>query len=269
MISEKEKTLLNRVKPYDVEHLYKYRSLDSRGLESIFCQNTIWLSDPLAFNDPFDCKPKIVTHKSQFKRYQFYKSLISRRFPHFTKKQIKGELKNNPMFHKIKTHEYLNETFVKFIKGFGIYCLSEVPDDILMWSHYSDSHKGICLQFSANIKLSIFWEAYKVKYQEDYPSVNIMDIGEYEQFFNLFATKSNHWKYEQERRIIKTPDEGGSNSYHWNSDLLTGVILGAKITKKGQETVNEWISKSPSPINVYRARINESSYKLDIQGINC
>jgi hypothetical protein len=26
----------------------------------------------------------------------------------------------------------------------GVMCISEVPDDILMWSHYADCHKGVC-----------------------------------------------------------------------------------------------------------------------------
>jgi hypothetical protein len=29
----------------------------------------------------------------------------------------------------------------------GIYCVSTNYDDVLMWSHYADSHKGICLEF--------------------------------------------------------------------------------------------------------------------------
>lgn len=269
MTTEDERRLLDRVKPYEVNYLYKYRSLDSRGLEEIFSQNQIYLSDPLAFNDPFDCRPKIVTHKSRFKRNQFYRSIIERKFPRYRKDQIKKELKNNPMFRKIKTHEYLQESFLIFIRGFGLYCLSEIPDDILMWAHYSDSHKGICLQFNANIERTLFWEAYKVTYQNNYPSVNIMNLGEYDQFFNLFATKSNHWKYEKERRIIKTPDEGGPKLYGFHPELLTGVILGAKISAEAQKEVNKWISNSKTPINVYKATINKSLYKLDIKGINC
>ncbi|PTN32677.1 DUF2971 domain-containing protein [Desulfonatronum sp. SC1] len=268
MTIDKDKLLLNRVKPFEVDYLYKYRTIGSRWLELVFSESKIWLSNPLAFNDPFDCMPKVVIHKNHYKREQFYKMLVKSRFPNYTKAQIKRELKN-PVFRRISTHAYLDEIFKKFLKDFGIYCLSEVPDDILMWSHYSDSHKGICLQFKAKTDLTIFWEAYKVKYQDDYPEVNIMDLGNYDQFFNLFATKSNHWKYEQERRIIKTPDEGGSNTYHFEPDLLAGVILGAKITEREQQIVNEWISKSSTPINVYRAKINENSYKLDIPGVNC
>ena len=29
----------------------------------------------------------------------------------------------------------------------GVCCFSEKKDDILMWSHYADGHKGFCLEF--------------------------------------------------------------------------------------------------------------------------
>jgi hypothetical protein len=31
----------------------------------------------------------------------------------------------------------------------GIYCLSEIVDSTLMWSHYADSHRGICVVLEA------------------------------------------------------------------------------------------------------------------------
>jgi hypothetical protein len=264
------KALLERIKPYQVEYLYKYRSLNSRGLEDIFSKNEVYLSDPTAFNDPFDCKPLLVTYTNDFKIKQFYQSLVRHRFPNATKDQIKRELKNNPQFRKIRTQEYLeNELFPNFIKGFGVYCLSEVPDDILMWSHYSDSHKGICLQFMATIELTIFWESYKVTYQEKYPEVNVMNLGDYPQFFNFFATKSNHWEYEKEWRIIKTPHEGGAGIYTFQPELLTGVIIGAKISPGDEKAINDWVSKRKTPIRIFKAQMNRKSYRLDIEGINC
>ena len=36
------------------------------------------------------------------------------------------------------------------INNIGIFSLSKVPDNILMWSHYADSHKGIVLEFDSN-----------------------------------------------------------------------------------------------------------------------
>lgn len=263
------KKILEKIRPYEVPYLYKYRSMDSIGLERIISHNEIYLSDPTVFNDPFDCKPRIVKHKSEFKRNNFYKSIVKQKFPHATKEQIKKEIKKNPQFRRIKTQEYLENFFYKFLKGFGLYCLSEVPDDILMWSHYSASHKGICLQFKADVERTLFWEAFKVTYQEEYPTVNIMNIGDIDQFSNLFTTKSDHWKYEQERRILKAPEEGGAQIYSFQPELLTGIILGAKISDRNEKIINDWISKNKTPINIYRANMNNRSYKIDIREINC
>jgi Protein of unknown function (DUF2971) len=264
---KKWEKLLKRVQPGECKFLYKYRSINSKGLERIFSHNELYHSDPTTFNDPFDCRPLITTHRNDFKRNEFYKSIAKQQFPNANKKQIKNEVKKNPSFKKLKLPVFLENCFIKFLKDYGLYCLSEIPDNILMWSHYSDSHKGVCLQFKADKERTIFWEAFKVTYQEEYPKVNIMDMGNKTQFFDLFATKSNSWEYEQERRIIKSPDEGGSKVYSFQPELLTGVILGAKMSKEDEETINKWVSKNQTPIPIYKATINKKSYTIDIKGI--
>lgn len=258
-----------RAQPYDVNLLYKYRQIDSRGLERTFTHNEIFLPDPTFFNDPFDCRPSITTHKSKSKKKEYYESIIKRRLPNATKKEVKNTLKKNLLSKTLENRIHLEERLLKFKKSFGIYCLSEISDDILMWAHYSDSHRGICLQFDATKELSIFCEAYKITYQEKYPIVNIMDIGNLDQFLNLFATKSKHWEYEKERRAIKDPGGGGSKTYTFDPELLTGVILGAKISPEYEKIVLKWISQRKTPTEIYRARINNNYYCIDIKGINC
>ena len=263
------KYVLDRTRPYEVDFLYKYREINSKGLKETITNGEIFFSDPTNFNDPFDCKPKIRIYNSEYKRNKYYKELIKSKRPHLTPHEIKKELKTNPYLKKLRNASYINEMAVKLIKSYGIYCLTEVPDDILMWSHYSDSHTGICLQFNATEELSIFWEAYMVTYQEKYPEVNMMEIGKYKQFFNLFATKSQHWKYEKERRVIKDENDGGSKIYTFNTKLLTGIILGAKISQQDEDTVLNWVNKKSTPTAIYRATINNDAYKLDIKGVNC
>jgi hypothetical protein len=257
VIEQDEQRVLERVRPYEVDFLYKYRSMSSQGLERIFSHNEIFLTDPTTFNDPFDCKPFIVTHTSAYKRKKFYETLVKHRFPNATKKEIKQEVRRNPRFKKIKQQQNLEELYNKFLKRFGLYCLTEVPDDILMWSHYADSHKGICLQFRANEVPTLFWEAFKVTYQEDYPIVNIMDMGNWEQFFNALATKSKHWEYEKERRIIKTEDEGGPGVYTFSPKLLTGVILGVHISESDKKLISKWVSSHETPVKVLQANLNK------------
>ena len=219
------KYVLDRTRSYEVDYLYKYREINSKGLESTITNGEIFFPDPTRFNDPFDCKPKVGVHNSEYKRNKYYKELIKSKRPHLTSHQIKKEIRSNPLIKKLRNAKYLDELVLKLIKSYGIYCLTEVPDDILMWSHYSASHTGVCLQFNAKEELSVFWEAYMVTYQEKYPEVNVMEIGEYKQFFNLFATKSQHWEYERERRVIRDENDGGSKIYTFDTILSPLVII--------------------------------------------
>lgn len=45
---------------------------------------------------------------------------------------------------EIRTENYY---FNKIQKEIGVYCLTTVPDSILMWSHYANNHKGVCLEY--------------------------------------------------------------------------------------------------------------------------
>jgi len=38
-----------------------------------------------------------------------------------------------------------------------VYCLSEIVDSVLMWSHYADSHRGICVVLKAEERGEPWW----------------------------------------------------------------------------------------------------------------
>jgi hypothetical protein len=168
---------------------------------------------------------------------------------------------------KLLNCENLEKAYEEFLKGTGVYCLSEKNDDILMWSHYSNGHKGLCIEFDASQDETFFWEATKIVYQEEYPIVNIMEIGKPEEFRKALLTKSNHWEYEQEWRILRFEREGGPGGHNFPPKLLTGIILGALIEEQDKNKILHWISVYPNKINVYQATINRTKYQLDIKQI--
>lgn len=140
-------------------------------------------------------------------------------------------------------------------------------DDILMWSHYTDGHKGLCLEFDPTKEITLFGQALKVRYSYDYPSVNIINIGEPEEFRKALLTKSKHWEYEQEWRIVKPKDEGGQGIHRFQPELLTGVILGALISPEDKDKVLNWVKNYPTNITLYQAKISRTKYQLDIEPI--
>lgn len=262
---EEIKELLPFIRPYPLTHLYRYRSMESKEIGEIFGHRKIYLSNPTIFNDPFECKPNLTIH-SRLKREFYLKQLAKDQYPNADKKTIKKQVSRAKR--KLLTGEGLIErVYEKAIRKFGIYCLSEKNDDILMWSHYSDGHKGMCIEYDASQEGTLFSEAFKVIYQENYPIVNVMDIGKPKEFSKAFLTKSIHWEYEQEWRILKTPEEGGPGFYSFPPELLTGLILGALIPENDRTKILNWISAYPSKINVYQAKISRTKYQLDIEPI--
>lgn len=64
----------------------------------------------------------------------------------------------------------INKYYKKTIDSAGIGAFTIKCDNILMWSHYADNHKGICLEFDFN-KDPLFCQDpfWKVNYRNKYP----------------------------------------------------------------------------------------------------
>ena len=128
--------------------------------------------------------------------------------------------------HRMKSEDrrtFLTTMRQRLNDSFGILSLSAVPDDILMWSHYADSHKGFALELDATdafFDQRIFPSdplrcVRPVSYEHERPPRGLFeqrywfrsketattDLEEYMAGV-LLLTKSSHWSYEQEWRMI-------------------------------------------------------------------
>ena len=100
----------------------------------------------------------------------------------------------------------LSRSVQRVIAERRIYCLSPHPENILMWSHYADNHRGICLAFNTDIQL--FGSALEVQYVQDCPCVNPNMLTP-DAVIAAILTKSDVWRYENEFRILGIPDAEG------------------------------------------------------------
>ena len=226
---------------------------------------------PLDFNDPFECRAQLTFLMSRLQREIFLRKGARKRFPSDDKntrqrkiKQARIRLMSNPEFYK--------STYEDFLRTTGLYCLSEKNDDILMWSHYSNGHRGLCIEFDALLdgalsKMMLFGQAIKVNYSQVQPILNVFNIGQPQEYQKALLTKSNHWEYEREWRVIKIQNEEGPGLRAFHPASLTGVIFGALISPEDKHKVMAWITSYPSRITLYQAKINETRYELDIEQI--
>jgi Protein of unknown function (DUF2971) len=157
--------------------LYKYRALGGDNferLESIFINNYLWSGSPLEFNDPFDCFPAIDTTGSAQEILAWTRRNVDRNFKGVSRQQRRANARN--LANSIGKdgglggggsndggHEAWKQTLAKM----GVVSLTAKPDDLLMWGHYADSHRGVCLEFDSS--LLPFNLARRVQYVEERP----------------------------------------------------------------------------------------------------
>lgn len=255
-------------------YLYRYRSLDgaskARVRDSIL--NSIhYFSSPKAFNDPFDCRPVFQFNATKAEIIKYYEGVIARQAPHLSREQRRTEARTRMADPRIdprnpKNLENFYQLYDQMVTSkIGVLCLSACSNDILMWSHYANSHRGICLQFYA--QGNTFETSQPVRYKEMRPAVNPVSQSHDEMLDHAIFTKADHWKYEQEWRLIQYKKQG-AGIYSTPSEALVGVILGAQILDEDKRDVLDWISARAQPTKVYQAKVSLTRFALKIDEIH-
>lgn len=169
--------------------LYKYQSpLASLDTLSRFFEhlktNTLSLSAPSVFNDPFDCQ--------------------------FSYPPAFGE-------------ETFGEVYTLIDSVFRIGSLTEQPDNLLMWAHYAGAYRGVCIEYDfsnfseEHTKCSLI----PVSYQTARPSLpkKLLTPSHQEptdedlkRLSEALFIKSECWQYEFEWRLLKAIDGESANS---------------------------------------------------------
>ena len=254
--------LLEKIRPKTCDNLYKYRSVN-KCLKRIIFDQEIYFASPTEFNDPFDCYPRITYYRDHSKQHKFFLNELIREQPDKAVPEL-DKIARLMIDSSYWADESIRDNFHKTVQNYGIFSMAQKNDNLLMWSHYADSHKGVCLEFDSRDTSNVFGEAIMVQYQKEYPKVNVMALGNFRDTINAFGVKSADWKYEKEWRIIRAQVFGGRGIYKFEPDQLVGVILGAKICPRQEEKVLSWVAKYPRQLKVYRAKINSRKYKVDI-----
>jgi len=148
---------------------------------------------------------------------------------------------------------------------FGLICFAESWSNPVMWSHYADKHRGVCLGFDVPDKYLI-----KVKYINSRLAIEF-DDNEQENINSdfvqkLFSTKFSDWEYEKEWRMFigldETDPDSGLYFYNFNSDmLLKEVILGSRC-QTTTDSIKTILSGSEHNISIIKSRLAFKSFSV-------
>ncbi len=226
--------------------LYRYRSLNCQTIETL-CTDQLYFSSPADFNDPMDCRPSVKEDSDKDSLKKILIELVSRRVKQETLDALsKANLKHKEgaegyaeklsigaaqyeIEHALhlahmeldEGHEYdvgeaESSCLISFIETellkryeHGVCCFSSVDDCLLLWSHYGDEHRGICIGYESDNEIDK--NLMKVEYGAKHEVLTsyILDVllsNDKDKQLKLdravLCYKAPSWKYEKEWRMI-------------------------------------------------------------------
>jgi hypothetical protein len=238
--------------------LYKYRLIDD-FTKDIILNRRVYFCAPADFNDPFDCKMPLDFSATDTELQEWVTKVGSNLPVRVATMMSKGKAGLTPVF-----FEQLKQKYVQRLsRESSVFCVSEQRDDILMFAHYANGHKGCCLEFDFTTD-ALLRRAEQVAYQQNYPDLNYFRLhgDEKEMGRRLILTKASRWQYEKEWRAIRYRVGAGLHSI--KPSCLTGIIFGANASAADRAKVRQWVSKRGVPLKFYEAKVDSGAFKLNI-----
>ena len=178
--------------------LYKYGYLNKYS-EELFVKPQVWFSSPGELNDPFECRPWYTLEGSPEQRDDAARKMLQRQHPDLTPDMVAAEATRLVLEGRdrdLQVQKSTREVPTRWLSNVGLFCLSSVRDNILMWSHYADQHRGYCIEFSSTDDAYMFSAAEPVSYSPEYPVVELFNTSSDEQVQLTFLRKYDGWAYE-------------------------------------------------------------------------
>ena len=245
-----------------------------------------------SFNDPFefiftpkddytDEEIRIIAQK-RLKSPEFWNA-VSEVAPRIDPKFIESQMSNPEVLSEVNKgmlasdEKFLESRFERADSIMRLICLSkaeEPENEILMWSHYGNAHKGWRLGFDFPVSgpkhelIDMKYEANRVAF--GYTGDD--DDGVLAQAFTAAnRTKSLAWKYEQECRLFslkrvlseeELPTGERGCFFPFEADELKRVDLGMNSDLEVDQQIIDLVVSDFAGVEIYKARKDKSRYAV-------
>ncbi|RYE12545.1 MAG: DUF2971 domain-containing protein, partial [Sphingobacteriaceae bacterium] len=158
----------------------------------------------------------------------------------------------------------------------GISCFSRNHDNMLMWAHYADSQRGICIGYNLLLlyiclrELSTESMVVPVEYKEKLEPINYWKHSR-KAIIGWLNTKSKIWEYEQEIRImINFLEFDSSQKYiaEIPQACCNSIYLGTNITSENQEKILNLVRDNYPDVQVFKIKPDEENFQLNSYKVN-
>jgi Protein of unknown function (DUF2971) len=146
----------------------------------------------------------------------------------------------------------------------GVVCFSRTWSNPVIWAHYADQHRGLCLGFELSERL-----VHPITYvntRQPFPELDGLDYdAKLAIMRQLLFTKFEDWRYEDEVRASVQIDteENGLYFVDWSdAQQLTEVIVGMRSATCRRELERALVGYE-HPVQFIKAQASHSSFAVD------
>jgi hypothetical protein len=290
---------------HDKQHFFKYTTYNSALI--ILGTGKLKWSNPALFNDPFDAQFNI---QLDLNIDLLNKAISSALWESFSKgiPLPQGHILNTPLqkfkenlssvnmnltkedfcetinLGLIKGIEYIKSEMepyknqiIDIISHIKVLCLSEINNNILMWSHYAEEHKGVVLQLKCLPECNSPWGTAKnILYSSKMPRILTEDIFlkivegkgfDGRSLMNsLTYTKALEWEYEKEWRICAVTEDTNLLEYiPFSPPELEAIYLGCRMPETDKRIIKDIILKHYPHTKIFHSVKSDMKFELNFQ----
>lgn len=275
--------------------LYKYRSFNARTLE-LLVEDKVYFAEPSTFNDPMDTKPSVEPDLDVMELEQILETLTIRRIStemtaaarsirykgprtvaHIERhaglqaQRLIAEIAYQasdseyeqpaPVPHKMLLSMHIERELLRQHEK-GVLSLATRFDCPLMWSHYGDQHRGVCIGYSIPPESSLnvqrvsyggsrLVRASRVKamLEDDASAAQEVDQG-------VLLKKARSWQYEKEWRIL------GAKGLHDSRLELEEIVLGSRCPWSVKHSIRKALEGRDRQVKLFEMREVPGEFKL-------
>lgn len=206
-----------------------FKFLEAKHALSNVERNRIKISRIIDLNDPFELRPLNVSRKPRLRRA-------------------------------------LDSWRAAMDKDHGLLCFSKTWHDPVLWSHYGDKHRGVCLGYDLDDSL-----AEAVRYRRTRIGPRLDEKGELikdnQLVQDMLFTKYERWHYEDEVRTYtsldrNTVDEEGHYFYECNDKLYLREIFLGPLCDVEIQRFRKLVTRTVDNGSIKRTRLAYSTYSV-------
>jgi hypothetical protein len=265
--------------------LYKYMALD-RG-KQILDDGLLRFSQPRAFNDPFELNPSFdLMSKADLAALPDVPGKPGMKYltPEAMQSMFAAVMPGLQML--VTSHEGQEGSYalrnndlaqLTLDQKYGLICLTESPDNLLMWSHYGDSHFGVALQFDTSHAFfnhegpeAELFRLAPVEYNDERPILSHSTLHSPV----ALHRKSTAWSYEREWRMLRHLIEADQKIeaatlpiylFQIPFEAITGIVLGANMAHEQRvEFMEQCQLDQLKHIEIFQTRLSDNKYELEM-----